>query len=150
MSVQPARHQLPVRAHVILRDGDRVLLSLRAPHLPGGGRWQLPGGHLEPDESVLECAVRETGEEVGAGIAPGSLRLVHTRHVFTRSGASRLALFFEAAEWRGDPVNREPELCRAVGFFPLGALPRPMVGYMAAALAGYLRHEPFGVSRPAP
>ncbi len=29
------------------------------------GRWDLPKGHLEPDERIDECAVREVAEETG-------------------------------------------------------------------------------------
>ena len=38
---------------------DAVLLLCR------GDEVRLPKGHVEPDETVLECAVREVGEETG-------------------------------------------------------------------------------------
>ena len=45
----------------------RVLVVRRAesPHL---GLWSFPGGRVEPGESPLEAAVRETKEEVGLDI----------------------------------------------------------------------------------
>ena len=144
------RHLLPVRAHLILRTGDRVLLTLRATQLPGGGCWELPGGHLEPAESVLECAVRELREEIGVEVAAGDLHFAHACHAFTTSGESRMALFFEATRWTGTPVIAEPASCDALDFFPIGALPRPMVPYHAQAIARYLRREPFDVYRPRP
>lgn len=40
---------------------ERVLLTRRADN----GRWCLPGGHLDPGESVEEACVREVFEETG-------------------------------------------------------------------------------------
>ncbi|WP_367137061.1 MULTISPECIES: NUDIX hydrolase [Streptomyces] len=55
-------------AAVLIRDHlGRVLLL----HKAGAGprAWQLPGGHLGPNEYPVGAALRELGEE--AGIAPG-------------------------------------------------------------------------------
>jgi 8-oxo-dGTP diphosphatase len=144
----PARSLFPVRAHVILRDGDRVLLTLRAAHLAGGGQWQLPGGHLEPGETLPGCAVREVLEEVGVVAAPEDMRFAHVSQVIAADGASRVAMFFEATSWRGTPANCEPALCDDLGFFSLGTLPAPMVPYIARAISRYLRREPFSVAGP--
>lgn len=40
---------------------DAVLLV----HHKATGLWVFPGGHLDPDETLAECAVREVREETG-------------------------------------------------------------------------------------
>jgi 8-oxo-dGTP diphosphatase len=61
---------LIVYGTVILRDERwRVLLQRRVDN----GLWGLPGGILEPGESILDCARRELHEETG--LAAGELRL---------------------------------------------------------------------------
>ena len=140
------RAGFPVRAHVILRSADQILLTLRAARMLGGGFWQLPGGHLEPGETVVECAVREAREEIGVDLAADGIGFVHVTHVLTARGESRVAMFFEARDWQGEPVNREPELCAGIGFFPADALPHPTVPYIAEAIEHYRRGEPFAVS----
>jgi 8-oxo-dGTP diphosphatase len=45
-----------------------VLLVQRA-SAPGRGRWSLPGGKVEPGETLLEAAHRELQEETGIAAA---------------------------------------------------------------------------------
>lgn len=55
---------------VVQDETGRVLLVLRA-HEPEAGRWTIPGGHLEPGETLAQCAQREVGEETGLEVAVG-------------------------------------------------------------------------------
>ena len=50
----------------IVREG-KVLLIKRA-FAPYQHLWTLPGGRLEPGESIEQCAIREISEEVGLTI----------------------------------------------------------------------------------
>jgi acetyl-CoA carboxylase carboxyl transferase subunit beta len=54
-----------------VRDG-RVLLGRRA-HDPERGRWDIPGGFLEPWELPADAAAREVLEETGLQVRIGEL-----------------------------------------------------------------------------
>lgn len=59
-------------ASVIIRDDlGRVLLVLRGRE-PAKGRWSVPGGKVEPGESLAEAAVREAYEETGLHVEIGA------------------------------------------------------------------------------
>ncbi len=46
----------------------QVLLVLRA-NEPDAGCWTIPGGHVEPGETLEDAAVREAFEETGLRVA---------------------------------------------------------------------------------
>ncbi|MFD6398279.1 NUDIX domain-containing protein [Nocardia sp. NPDC060249] len=127
------RHLVDV--HILLIRGDEVLLSLRRSGDAFDHRWHLPSGKLEADESVATAAVREAAEEVGVDIDPAALRLFHVAHVTAPGRDSRLGLFFRVEAWRGEPVNREPDKCYALRWFPLAELPDELIEYSALGLA---------------
>ncbi|MFI6104458.1 (deoxy)nucleoside triphosphate pyrophosphohydrolase [Streptomyces sp. NPDC051310] len=52
-------------------DGGRLLAARRSAPPALAGRWELPGGKLEPGETAQEALVRELREELGVEIEPG-------------------------------------------------------------------------------
>ncbi|MER7567636.1 (deoxy)nucleoside triphosphate pyrophosphohydrolase [Streptomyces sp. NPDC097941] len=48
-----------------LCDGDRLLAARRSAPPELAGRWELPGGKVEPGESPQQALVRELREELG-------------------------------------------------------------------------------------
>ncbi|MFE7629185.1 NUDIX hydrolase [Kocuria sp. NPDC057446] len=54
-------------AAVVVREDGRLLLVRRGTE-PQRGRWSVPGGTVEPGETVAEAAVREAFEETGARV----------------------------------------------------------------------------------
>lgn len=57
-----------VAAATICRYGGGIVLVKRSIE-PGRGKWVIPGGFLECDETVEQAAVRETVEETGLEVA---------------------------------------------------------------------------------
>lgn len=60
-------------AGLLLADGGRVLLQLRARWAHQGGTWSIPGGAREPGETYAEAALRESEEELGIDAASVSI-----------------------------------------------------------------------------
>ncbi|MFE9217114.1 NUDIX domain-containing protein [Streptomyces lavendulae] len=129
-----------IDTHVILRDGDKILLSQRGgPY--GYGRWHAPSGKLDAGEPLTVGAARELREETGVKVDPAHLRLVHIVHHKQSPEVERIGLFFEATEWDGEPVNREPEKCLDLRWWTVHELPEDIIEYPAAGLFGYLRGD---------
>src|SRR5690349_3906340 len=121
------RKGLIVDLHLILRQGNRILLGLRHNTGFADGCYHLPAGHLKDGETVIAGAVREAREELGVDIDQADLRFVHVMH--QRSG--RVSLFFEVSKWSGDLANAEPDKCKSLDWFAADRLPANMVRYAA-------------------
>ena len=64
-----ARPELSVGA-VVVHDGS--LLLVRRGHGPAAGEWSLPGGRVEPGETVAQAVEREVREETGLAVRAGA------------------------------------------------------------------------------
>lgn len=60
---------------IILKDG-LILLGEKKKGEIGTGMLSGPGGKLDPDETLPECLIRETREELALELDPASLELV--------------------------------------------------------------------------
>jgi mutator protein MutT len=56
-------------AAVIERDG-KFLITKRLETSPMGHCWEFPGGKIEKEETIEECAVRECREEIDVVVEP--------------------------------------------------------------------------------
>ncbi|MFD7919645.1 phosphotransferase [Streptomyces sp. NPDC059740] len=136
------RHTEPVDVHLmLLREGAQgleVLLSRRAGQVYAAGLWHLPSGHLDgPHEDVVDALVREAREETRVVIVPGDVRGAVVVHHRSPGGASRSGYFFEVRNWLGEPHVAEPDVCDAMMWARLDALPDGMVAYCRAGLDAY-------------
>ncbi len=68
---------------IVERDGGVLLVRLN--YGPRDGRWALPGGLVEGDETPEHAAIRETREETGL-TAEHVRKLGDTRYVYTWAG----------------------------------------------------------------
>ena len=123
-------------AAVVVRDG-RVLLARHEKR--GECYWVLPGGAVEPGETVAEALVRELREEAGLEIEVGELLFVNDGY---RPEAEMVAVYF-AAKTKGElPEARrsDEKVLREVRWFApeelTGLEVRPRI---KDELLGYLR-----------
>ena len=108
-------------AAVIVHDG-RVLACERAAPPEVAGRWEFPGGKVEPGESDAQALARECAEELGVRVAVGGrigpdVPLAHGRavlRVFTVTlldGDEPRALEHTAMRWlAADELDSVPWL----------------------------------------
>ncbi|MER5970015.1 methyltransferase domain-containing protein [Streptomyces sp. NPDC002055] len=142
----PRRHTEVVDVHLVLRREGQVLLSRRANTGYADGLWHAPSGHVEDGEDVREAMIREAREETGLDLRPEDLRVALVmQHRAPRADARpRTGWFFEVTYGAGgEPVNREPEKCSQLDWFPLDALPDDMVAYCRAGLDAYRAGDRF-------
>ncbi|MFI6035854.1 NUDIX domain-containing protein [Streptomyces sp. NPDC051315] len=126
-----------IGVHLLLEEGGKVLLGLRHPDSPFAPlRHHFLAGHCE-QESAVACLIREAREEAGLEIEAEDVELAHAVHVVDAPGGQpRLQLVFRARRRRGEPRLLEPDKCLGWRWWPLDALPDPMVPYARAALDG--------------
>jgi 8-oxo-dGTP pyrophosphatase MutT (NUDIX family) len=106
---------------VVLDDAGRLLLV----HKTDNNLWALPGGGVDPGESVSDAVVREVVEETGIDVVVGDLVGVYTnpRHVMAYDDGEvrqQFSLCFRATIVGGSP--RGSSETSEVEFVPLDQL----------------------------
>ncbi|GAB4481376.1 MAG: NUDIX domain-containing protein [Anaerolineae bacterium] len=101
-----ARLSVGCSALIFDADGQKVLLTRRTDN----GQWCLPGGRLDPGESLEECIIRETLEETGLHI-----RVIRLLGVY--SNPHMIAAYADGNRWQviamsflAEVVGGEPRL----------------------------------------
>ncbi|QFU90879.1 NUDIX domain-containing protein [Amycolatopsis sp. YIM 10] len=92
----------------IERDGE-VLFLRRSEGTFHGGRWELPGGTVEPGEPLEEAAVREAAEETGLAVRVIGERSRHSWMDVTGRDLRVHARIYTAADGAGDVVLNPQE-----------------------------------------
>lgn len=96
---------IELRVQVACFDGGRLLC---ARHLKAGrSYWVLPGGHVEPGETLWSAAVREMGEETGLALEAGRIWALGE---FLGEGRHVVECTFLATAWSGSAATgSDPE-----------------------------------------
>ena len=97
-------------AGVAEKDG-AYLMVRRVPGGPRGGRWEFPGGKIEPGETPQQALRREWDEELGLEVSVGEQI---ARGSFENRGRTFSLRAFRVRLGDGEPQMREHDLARWV------------------------------------
>ncbi len=115
------QNPLPVVAALITDNGKEEVLLIKRGIEPGRGKWGLPGGFVEKDESPSQAILREIREEIGVegkvegliGVYQGKTKLYGNAVIIGYKAASLSRRFSpgkEVEEIRFFPSSRLPSL----------------------------------------
>lgn len=88
---------------MLRRSDGRVLVQNRLD--PSWGGLTFPGGHVEPDESLVDSVIREMREETGLTVR--NPRLIGSKSWMKDDGSRYLVLLYVASEYEGELRSSE-------------------------------------------
>lgn len=94
--------QVELTVLCLIADGDRILLQNRVKKDWRG--YTLPGGHIEPGESIVDAVIREMKEETGLTIMDPELAGVKQ---FPIEGGRYIVFLFKAEKYEGELKSSE-------------------------------------------
>ncbi|GAA0736422.1 NUDIX domain-containing protein [Dactylosporangium roseum] len=121
-SAPQANSLVPSANAVVVNEAGELLLI----HRTDNDNWSLPGGAMEPGESMTDCAVRETFEETGIHVEVTGLIGIYTdpRHVilYTSNNEVRqeFSIVYTARPLGGSPTPSDES--REVEWVPPDAI----------------------------
>ena len=92
----------------------------------GAGEWSLPGGHLEFNETLEACAIREVKEEVGIQVQRLYRLDAITNDIFRKEGKHYITIYMGCDYVSGEVKIMEPDKCTEWGWFTWDSLPKPL------------------------
>lgn len=128
-----SRKLLMPGARAFIQDGDGRTLFIKR---RDNGRWGLPAGGKELDETLYETLEREVKEETGLDVVSATLIAVYSGSRFSGRNMfgndyEHLVFQFRVDEWSGSLV-RETDESTDAGFFHAQELPEPYEYYREA------------------
>lgn len=117
--------------------GTEVLLQLRRGTGYMDEHWAAAAaGHVERGETAEDAARRECREEIAVGDLALRFATAMQRTARDLPIDERVDFFFTARSWSGEPRIVEPAKCADLRWFPLDALPDPVVPHELVVLEG--------------
>ncbi len=115
----------------VIEDGDaNILLARRPSHLHQGGKWEFPGGKIEPGEEPIDALRRELDEELGIAIDQ-AMPLIQVPYHYEK--LSVLLDVWRVKDFSGEAVGREGQEIRWVSKDDLASMKFPPANHAIIA-----------------
>ena len=92
-------HNIAAAVALVFTFEDKVLFTVRNVD-PDKGKWDLPGGFIDPSETAEEAACREIREELGLDLQPSDLKYITTapnNYLYKNVPYRTMDIFYECA-----------------------------------------------------
>lgn len=99
-------HNIAAAVAIVFTLEDKVLFTVRNVN-PDKGKWDLPGGFIDPNETAEEAACREIKEELGIEISNSDLKYITTspnNYLYKNVPYRTMDIFYEC-ELTSDRIN---------------------------------------------
>lgn len=107
---------------VLVKNDEEKVLLLKRKNALGNGCWSTPGGHLEKNESIVHCAMRECQEEIGIHI--GELKFLGiTNDIHKVEGKHYISVWMEAIIDKASSIIPEEREVGEFGWFRVEDFP---------------------------
>lgn len=104
------RHKFLLAVFGLLESDGKILLMRRYQTGYEDGNYSLPSGHVDGQETITQAMQRELQEELNIKVAAADLEFALLLHRLADDG-ERVDVFFRVKQWKGSPINNEPDKC---------------------------------------
>lgn len=136
------RYTIRVACYMFIFVGKKVLLMKRGDSICYGGFYTVPSGHLDENETPIQCAIRETFEEVDIRISEAEFSsVIHRVSKTPPKGCQSIDymdFFFVCRSFTGVPKIMEPGKCSEIKYIDVDDLPVNFIPYVKLALDNLL------------
>lgn len=121
--------------HMVIMDGDKILIQKRKASKLWPGYYALPAGHIDEEEIQYEALVREAKEELNIDINPNDIikeYVVLRRNYFKIDNKvlePYIDYYFEIIKYKGIPAIVEEDKCDELLWADINNLPEPFINY---------------------
>lgn len=123
------RYQSMIVADLLLKrineanGNEEILLALRKNTGYNDGEYELPGGHVDAGEDIINAMIREAKEELNIELERENLKIEHILHHYK---GNRLKFVISADRYYGELKIGEPDKCEKLEWFNIEQLPENM------------------------